>query len=91
MILFSSLLFYSSSLILHDILFHGFLGKTVTVLALILSTAGILPKRPEVPGSEITFDESWTVLKEQQKYFLGPIFFKLKKNLGEVSYRSSSS
>ena len=59
------------------------IGKTVTVLALILSTCGILPKTPIVPLEENVLLECWESNRDNQKLFLVGLYRKLHANIGE--------
>ena len=67
------------------------LGKTVTALALILSTCGILPKQPLVPENDLSLRESWKLLRAQQEDILRPIFFKLLGHLGKLAIGKRSA
>lgn len=55
------------------------LGKTVTALALIASTAGQLPTCPSLFWDDDKINESWGLLASQHETLLAPIFNKLRK------------
>lgn len=55
------------------------LGKTVTALALIASTAGTLPTSPALFWDEQKTNESWTHLKSQHETIIAPVLNKLRK------------
>ena len=55
------------------------LGKTVTSLALIASTAGILPQKPSSFWNKETINEHWSMKKGQFQSLLGPVLNRLQK------------
>mmetsp|Transcript_8580 Transcript_8580/g.14464 ORF Transcript_8580/g.14464 Transcript_8580/m.14464 type:complete len:1179 (-) Transcript_8580:110-3646(-) len=56
------------------------LGKTVTTLALVASTAGLMPQLPSVFWDKNTIDEHWRFQKGQYGTLLGPVLNALQKN-----------
>jgi hypothetical protein len=55
------------------------LGKTVTSLALVATTAGVLPQKPATFWDRATIDEHWAAKRGQFAMFLGPVLNNLQK------------
>mmetsp|Transcript_47799 Transcript_47799/g.94636 ORF Transcript_47799/g.94636 Transcript_47799/m.94636 type:complete len:1169 (-) Transcript_47799:69-3575(-) len=55
------------------------LGKTVTTLALISSTAGLLPQKPGAFWNRETINEHWQAKRGHFEAFLGPMLNSLQK------------
>ena len=56
-----------------------FPGKTVTSLALITSTAGLLPQRPVASWEKQDVNNDWQKLRGQFETYLTPIIVKICK------------
>lgn len=55
------------------------LGKTVTTLALVATTAGVMPQKPASFWDRATIDEHWAAKRGQFYSFLGPVLNRLQK------------
>jgi hypothetical protein len=55
------------------------LGKTVTILALVTSTAGVIPHKPPLFWNEEVIETSWNHLYSQHEPLIAPILNKLRK------------
>ena len=56
------------------------------MLALILSTTGLLPKQPSLLSDVTTIQDAWNENRHQQQFLLEPLFRKFRKHLGKFSF-----
>ena len=63
------------------------LGKTVTMLALILSTAGFKPKQPSLFWDELLINENWSRIRGANADARNLILLPIMKILNEVERR----
>lgn len=56
------------------------------MLALILSTTGLLPKQPSLLSDVTTIQDAWNENRHQQQFLLEPLFRKFRKHLGEFFF-----